>query len=152
MNKIINIVFPKTIDNNLHGYKIVKYIFMILAAISFIRSCIHLFSPDGGAGSIASLDLSTGAQNIIFSFALWGGSQLIYAVIQLLVASRYGKLIPFMYIMIIFETIIRMYIGFTKPPIVAHVPLGGIANYVLLPLGIIMFVLCIITPKKENVS
>jgi hypothetical protein len=69
---------------------------MLSAILSTVRSCIHLLVPDGGAGSIAGLDLSVeGAPIIIFSFALWGSAQLIYSFIQLAVAFRYCSLVPY---------------------------------------------------------
>jgi hypothetical protein len=46
------------------------YVFMLIAVLSTIRSLIHIFAPDGGAGSIAGLDLSAGASGIEFAFAL----------------------------------------------------------------------------------
>jgi apolipoprotein D and lipocalin family protein len=54
-----------------------------MAIVSTLRSCIHLLAPDGGAGSIAGMDLSVaGARGIIFSFALWGSALLVSAFIQ----------------------------------------------------------------------
>lgn len=142
MNKILNNIFPKTVDNDYKGNKIALWIFMILAIVSTVRSCIHFLTPDGGAGSIAGLDLSKGGENIIFAFGLWGLSQLLYAFIQLLVAFRYRKLIPLFYLILLIETLGRMAVGAMKPPILLHgAPPGGIANYVILPLSIIMFIL-----------
>jgi hypothetical protein len=77
-------------------------VFTVLAVISTVRSCIHLLAPDGGAGSIAGMDLTVaGSNNIVFTFALWGSAQLIYALIQLAVAFRYRSLVPFMYTLLI---------------------------------------------------
>jgi hypothetical protein len=71
------------------------YFFILIAAIGAVRSCIHIFSPDGGAGSIAGMDLSvSGANEVIFAFALWGSAQLIYALLQWGVILRYRSLIP----------------------------------------------------------
>jgi len=72
---------------------------MPIAFIGAVRSCIHLLAPDGGAGSIAGMNLEmAGADGIVFSFALWGSAQLIYALIQLVVVFRYRSLVPFMYL------------------------------------------------------
>ncbi len=151
MNKIINIVFPNTADNNYSGSKIALWMFTILSVISTVRSLIHFLAPDSGAGSIAGLDLSKGAENIIFTFGLWGLSQLIYAFIQLLVAFRYRTLIPLFYLILIFETIGRMTVGRMKPPILLHgTPPGGIANYIILPLTIIMFTLSLNIKKGSE--
>jgi hypothetical protein len=152
MKKALNKFFPKIVDNNYKGYKVALWTFMILSLISTVRSLIHFLAPDGGAGSIAGLDLSKGAENIIFSFGLWGLSQLIYAFIQLLVAFRYKAMIPLFYLILICETLGRMAVGAMKPPILLYgTPPGGVANYIMLPLAISMLILSMMH-KKERVS
>ena len=130
--------------------KLPAYGFMLIAIISTVRSCIHLLSPDGGAGSIAGMDLSTaGADGIVFAFALWGSSQLIYALIQLLVAFSYRSLIPLMYLLLILETLLRELVGQMKPVTFAHTPPGAIANFVILPLALVMLVLSVWNTKTR---
>ena len=146
---MLNSILPKSANANYKGHKIALWVFMLLAVLSTVRSCIHLLTPDGGANSIAGLDISRGGENIIFAFALWGLSQLIYAFLQLIVAFRYKTLIPFMYIILIFETLGRMFIGHIKPPVLFHTPPGGTANYIILPLSVLMLALSLI-PRKMN--
>lgn len=151
LENMLDLLLPKTVTNNYRGRKIALWIFTILAIVSTGRSFIHFLAPDGGAGSIAGLDLSKGAENIIFSFGLWGLSQLLYASIQLLVAFRYKTLIPLFYLILFIETIGRMVVGAMKPPILLHgMPPGGIANYILLPLVIVMFILSLKTKGEES--
>jgi hypothetical protein len=138
---IIQRIFPKSADSTYSGANVAYYIFAFIAIVSFIRSLIHVFLPDGGANVIAGLDLSAGSENIIFAFGLWGVSQVVYALIQLLVAFRYKSLIPLMYIILIIETLGRMMVGIIKPPILFHTPPGGFANWILLPLAIVMLML-----------
>src|SRR5271166_6048367 len=108
MNFISGFLLPPIADNKIRGMKLPVYVFTLIAILSTIRSCIHLLAPDGGAGSIAGMDLSVaGASGIIFSFALWGSAQLIYAFIQLVVAFRYRSLVPFMYVLLFIETLLR---------------------------------------------
>lgn len=115
------------------------YLFRLLAVVSLVRSGIHLLAPDGGAGTIAGLDLSVaGAAGIVFSFALWGSAQLIYAFVQLAVAFRYRSLVPFMYVLLFVETLLRMWVGHMKPVTFAHTPPGAYANYVTLPVALLM--------------
>ncbi len=138
------ILLPAVADNQIHGFKLPVYVFMAIAVISTIRSLIHLLAPDGGAGSIAGMDLSvTGASGIVFAFALWGSAQLVYALIQLAVAFRYRSLVPLMYVLLIVETLLRMLVGRMKPVTFAHTPPGAIGNYVMLPLAAMMLVLCV---------
>jgi hypothetical protein len=135
-------LLPEKADNTVHGAKLPLYILTLIAIVSAVRSCIHLLAPDGGAGSIAGMDLSVaGANGIVFAFALWGSSQLIYALIQLLVAFRYRSLVPLMYVLLIVETLLRELVGRMKPVTFAHTPPGAIGNYVLLPLAVVMLVL-----------
>jgi len=133
------VVLPSKIDNTICGSKIPFYIFTPYAIISTVRSCIHLFAPDGGAGSIAGMDLTVvGAQGIIFAFALWGSSQLLFAIIQLLVVVRYRSLVPFMWLMVILEVMLRQLVEVMKPVTFAHTPPGAVGNQLILPLAAIM--------------
>ena len=141
MKKVFEILLPAKIDNVIRGTKIPFYIFAIYAIVSTVRSCIHLLSPDGGAGTIAGLDLSVaGADGIIFAFALWGSSQLLFALIQLLAVIRYRSLIPFMWLMLVLEVLLRELVGAMKPVTFAHTPPGAIGNQIILPLAVLMVV------------
>ena len=141
MKKVFEILLPAKIDNVIRGTKIPFYIFAIYAIVSTVRSCIHLLSPDGGAGTIAGLDLSVaGADGIIFAFALWGSSQLLFALIQLFAVIRYRSLIPFMWLMLALEVLLRELVGAMKPVTFAHTPPGAIGNQIILPLAVLMVV------------
>jgi hypothetical protein len=102
------------------------------------------------------MDLSVaGADGIIFAFALWGSSQLLFAIIQLLVVIRYRSLIPFMWLMLILETLLREMVGKMKPVTFAHTPPGAIGNQIILPLAALMLIISVWsatreTDKKEN--
>jgi hypothetical protein len=108
MSNILAILLPAKADNTTRGMKLPLYVFAAIAVIGTVRSFIHLLSPDGGAGSIAGMDLSAGDKSIIFAFALWGSAQLVYALIQLVVVFRYRSLVPFMYVMPILDPIAHL--------------------------------------------
>lgn len=155
MQNWMDMIFPKYVDNSFEGKKIAVWIFMALAIGSLTRSLIHFISPDGGAGTIAGLDLSAGRNNIVFAFGLWGVSQLIYALMQLLVAFRYKSLIPLFYLFLFVETLGRMYVGEVKPPMLLEgIPPGGTANFFLLPLSLLMLFFSMKTSSKtrENIQ
>ncbi len=154
MKNIIAKIFPKNINNDYKGYEITVYVFVIYSVISMVRSCIHFFSPDGGAGSIAHIDLSKGGKNIVFVFALWGSSQLVLALIQLLVSVRYKSLLPFMYVLLFLEYCFRALLGIMKPLVFeagAGTPPGGYLDKIMIPLALVMLILCLMT-KKSKVS
>ena len=142
MSHLFSALLPATANNTVRGMKLPVYVFALIAIVSTARSLIHLLAPDGGAGSIAGMDLNVaGANGIIFAFALWGSSQLIYALIQLAVAFRYRSLIPFMYVLLILEALLRMLVGRMKPVSFTHTPPGAIGNWVILAVAAVMLVL-----------
>ena len=148
---MINKIFPPTADNHYTGSKLASIVFLLIAIMGTVRSCIHFLAPDGGAGSIAGMDLSVaGADGVLFAFSLWGSAQLLYAFIQLVVYFRYRTLVPFMYILIILETVMRMFIGHIKPVHFSHTPPGAYGNYIILPLSIIMLFLSLRSTEKLN--
>ena len=142
MKRIFDILLPAKIDNTIRGSKIPFYVFALYAIVSLVRSCIHLLAPDGGAGSIAGMNLAVaGADGIIFAFALWGSSQLLFAIMQLLVVFRYRSFVPFMYLMLMLEVLLRELVGKMKPVTFAHTPPGAVGNQLLLPLAALMLAL-----------
>lgn len=146
---MLRTLLPAAADNEIRGARIPVRLFTLIALVSAVRSCIHLLAPDGGAGSIAGMDLSvTGADGIVFAFALWGSAQLIYALIQLAVAFRYRSLVPAMYVLLFVETALRMLVGHMKPVRFAHTPPGAIANYVFLPLSAAMALWCVLSARR----
>ncbi len=151
MKKIFETLLPSSVNNNIRGTKIPFYVFALYAIVSTVRSCIHLLSPDGGAGTIAGMDLSVaGADGIVFAFALWGSSQLLFAIIQLLVVFRYNSLVPFMYLMLVLEVLLRELVGKMKPVTFAHTPPGAIGNQIILPLAVLMLVLSLWSAYRQT--
>ena len=57
----------------------------VFAVINTVRGCIHAFAPDGGAHSIAGLDLSGDARTVLSLFSVLGFHQLVMAGFQVFV-------------------------------------------------------------------
>ncbi len=151
MNAVLNTLLPAKADNRIRGSRLPFYIFILIATVGAFRSCVHIFTPDGGAGSIAGMDLSvTGANEVIFAFALWGAEQLIYALLQWLVILRYRSLVPFMWLVQLLEVLGRMLVGRLKPVTFAHTPPGEIGNYVFLVVSLLMIVLALGSGMKDT--
>jgi len=91
-----NKVFPQPADNVYRGHKIALWVFYLLTTMTIVRSCIHMFKDDGGAQSIATIPLDTytngGAEAVIFLFAYWGLSQVMFGLLYLIVALKYKVL------------------------------------------------------------
>ena len=82
-----------------------------------------------------------GADEIVFSFALWGSAQLILALLQLVVILRYRSLVTLMWGVQLLEIIGRMLVGWIKSITFAHTPPGAYGNYIYLVLSVLMLVL-----------
>src|SRR5262249_2881920 len=55
-----------------------------------VRSCIHLLAPDGGAHSIATIDVAdAGGRDIEAMFGQWGATQLQLAVLLWVLLLRW---------------------------------------------------------------
>jgi hypothetical protein len=150
LKNIFAILFPAQVDNTIRGSRWPFYFFIMIAIIGVVRSCIHIFSKDGGAGSIAGMDMAvTGANEVIFAFALWGAEQLIYALLQWIVILRYRSLIPLLWLVQFLETLGRMLIGHLKPVTFAHTPPGAYQNYLYLGLAMLMIGLALWSANKQ---
>ena len=135
-------IFPKQISNHYQGKAIAKWVFAAMAVLTIARSLAHIFVPDGGAQSIATIPLdaftSSGATVVIGMFAQWGLTQLMFGLLYVLVLWRYQSFIPLMWSFILFEWTGRLLVGFYKPfETVGQAP-GGIGNMIFPVLALIM--------------
>jgi hypothetical protein len=123
------------------GPKIPFYFLVFIAIISTVRSLIHMFAADGGAGIIAGINVSVdGGANIIAMFGQWGASQLILAFIYWLVILRYRSLTPLMLAVVVMEQLLRIGMGQLKPLLVAAPPPGALGSQLVLPLAFVALV------------
>jgi len=136
-----NWLLPKRAGNSNSGSKVIEIVFLAVLVFTILRSLIHIFTPDGGAGSIAGIDTSVvGGSNIVSVFAFWGLSQLLLGVVFLVVYLRYRNLIPLMYFLVLAEYSGRILIGVIKPLTTSHVPPGAYGDYIMVPLAIVMLI------------
>jgi len=142
---LLNRLLPKEKLNQYQGNPTAKNILAPLTIITIARSLIHIFAPDGGVQSIATIPLNSftpnGTATVILIFALWGLSQLLIGLIYVTVLWRYQALILLMYLLMIIEYGVRIVLGYLKPIETIGTAPGGIGNFVILPLAIIMLIL-----------
>ena len=89
---------------------------VLLTSITTQRSLAHVFLPDGGANSIAGLDVSVaGGSNLIAMFAQWGYTQLLLSVMMwgILIFAR--SLVPFALLVQTLDWGGRILVGQMKP-------------------------------------
>ena len=147
-------LLPDAIDNRYPGKKIAQYAFLILTIATLVRSLIHVFAPDGGAQSIATIPLASypgdAAAAVILMFSLWGLSQLLMGVVYLVVYFKYKSLIPAMYVLMIVEYAMRIAIGQMKPVVTSGTAPGSIGNWIMVPVCIVLLVLSLMKAKPKT--
>lgn len=147
-------ILPKEINDNYRGRKIALYFFYLFTIMTVVRSLIHMFAPDGGAQSIATIPLDTftdeGSSTVILIFSLWGLSQLLMGIFYVIVSWRYKALIPLMYIFIFIEYVMRLVLSILKPIETTGTAPGGVVNFIFIPLVAILFMLSINSRKSST--
>ena len=132
-------IFNRRSDANEYRGSRLSFLFLVvLTAVASGRSLAHIFLPDGGAQSIAGMDVEVeGGNNIIAMFGQWGFSQLLLAGLMWVIIFKQRHLVP---LALLFQTLDwggRILVGLLKPVEIASAPPGEIGSYILFPLCVI---------------
>jgi hypothetical protein len=119
--------------------------FLVLCAVQgTVRAGIHMLAPDGGAHSIAGLDVDVeGGRNLIALFGQWGAVQMLLAVIYWAVILRHRQLVTLMLWVIALDQLLRWFEGQIKPLVVSAPPPGAWATWIMGPLSLLALALVI---------
>jgi uncharacterized membrane protein HdeD (DUF308 family) len=129
MNIDVKKILPKD-PSTYKGHKSIRIITALYLLIVVIRSCVHLFASDGGANSIAGIDVSVeGGDNIIAIFHQWGAIQLILAGLLVVLFFRYPGLTPLVVLTLALDPIMRSIAGQMMPVTSQSTPPGEALNW-----------------------
>ena len=107
MNIDVKKILPKD-PSTYKGHKSIRIITALYLLIVVIRSCVHIFASDGGANSIAGIDVSVeGGDNIIAIFHQWGAIQLILGALLIVLFFRYPGFTPLIVLTLAFDPVMR---------------------------------------------
>lgn len=99
-----------------------------------VPGMIHSFLPDGGAGTIAGLDLTPNPTMIFGMFAWAGATQIAHGIVTLVVALRYRSLVPLFLLVSLIERLLLSWSGWVKHlPVNGHHPPEHYASLISLP-------------------
>jgi hypothetical protein len=142
-------VFPNELSR-FEGFRTVRIITGLFLLLVLVRSCIHLFAPDGGAQSIAGIDTSVeGGDNIIAMFHQWGAIQLILAVLLLVLFFRYPGLTPLILLTLALDPVMRFIAGQMMSLTTTGTPPGEALNGAAFFLLVVLF-LCSLVRKNHK--
>ena len=109
---MLEMLFPKSADNNYLGYKIVFYAFIPFLLLMTWRSVIHMSFEEFGLHSIANVKVVTGTPDpmpLIYAFfSAWGLIQLIFCALSWVVMIRYRSLTPLIILAFLVEWSLRV--------------------------------------------
>lgn len=140
----INSVFPKD-SSTFSGFPVVRILLAIYMLVILIRSCIHFFSSDGGANSIAGIDISVeGGDNIVAIFHQWGAMQLLLVLLLYALFIKYPGLTSLIALTLVIEPIFRFISGKIMPVTTEGTPPGESLNAASFYLLAIVFIASLI--------
>lgn len=123
----------------------------LFALMNLARGGVHAFSPDGGAGTIAGLDLSTSANTIIPLFALIGVNQIVIGLFEAyLLAARRDLIVLGLGLQALLTAGAVVNLHFWRP-LPVEVP-GEIFNMILLPIIVIAWLLAVYGDRKPGLG
>jgi hypothetical protein len=112
-----------------NGFPVIRWLTVPFLVVAIARSLVHLFSADGGAQSIAGIDIAVeGGNNIVALFHQWGAIQLILAVVLAVLFTRYPGLTPLVLLALVADPVLRDVAGQIMPVTSTTTPPGAALN------------------------
>lgn len=137
----MNAFLPRQVDNTYHGSRLAIWLFAVLVLMRTVMSLNSIFNAHLVASSADGIPLDTytpaGARTVVALFALLGLSNLMIALLCILVMVRYRALIPFMFALLLLHHLGRRLILEVMPIERTGTPPGFTINLVLLALTVV---------------
>ena len=112
-----------------NGFPVIRWLTVPFLVVAIARSLVHLFSADGGAQSIAGIDIAVeGGNNIVALFHQWGAIQLILAVVLAVLFTRYPGLTSLVLLALVADPVLRDVAGQIMPVASTTTPPGAALN------------------------
>lgn len=130
----MSVFLPPSTNADYRGSPYAAWFLVFYGIAWIVPGMIHSFLPDGGADTIAGLDLSHNPTMIFSMFAWAGATQIAHGIVTLMVALRYRTLVPLFLLVSLVERILLSWSGWVKHvPISGHHPLGHYGSLISLP-------------------
>jgi hypothetical protein len=96
-------LLPPSTNRSYSGSLVSAYVLTLFGVLTVIPGCIHVFAPDGGAATIAGLDLGQNGRLIVALFAWAGATQIAFGIAALVISLRYRDLVPLLLALALLE-------------------------------------------------
>jgi hypothetical protein len=147
-------ILPREVSR-FKGFLAVRVMTALFLLLVIARSCIHLFAEDGGAQSIAGIDISVvGGDNIIAIFHQWGAIQLLLGALLSLLFFRYPGFTPLILLTLTMDPVLRAIAGAMLPLTTEGTPPGESLNWIAFFVLSLLFIASLVekNPRRMNQS
>ena len=147
-------ILPREVSR-FKGFLAVRVMTALFLLLVIVRSCIHLFAEDGGAQSIAGIDISVvGGDNIIAIFHQWGAIQLLLGALLSLLFFRYPGFTPLILLTLTMDPVLRAIAGAMLPLTTEGTPPGESLNWIAFFVLSLLFATSLVekNPRRMNQS
>lgn len=135
-------LLPPSTNAEYRGAIISAWYLAFAGVMMIVPGMIHYFLPDGGAGVIGHIDLSTRASTIIAFFAWYGAMQIPFGILILAIALRYRTLVPLVLLLfIVMQTLSAYSAWFWKGSHGNHHPPEHYGSVVSVVLSVVFLIL-----------
>ena len=130
------------------GHVYVRAVTIFFLVIVVVRSVIHLFTEDGGAQSIAGIDIAVeGGNNVVAIFHQWGAIQLLYVSLLIVLFFVYKGLTSLVILFLALDAPMRALAGRMGELETSHTPPGEALNW---PVFFLMVILFVVSLRKKH--
>jgi hypothetical protein len=138
---MLNVILPQSIDNTYRGHPAALWLFIPIVIMKSGVALGTIFNGRVAAQSADGIPLDSygtdAAAAVVALFGIWGLSQLVFSLLGVLALVRYRAMIPFMFVLFVFEHLARKLILLVEPIVRTGRPAGPYINLVLLALMIV---------------
>ena len=143
-------LLPPSTNHQYHGSRYSAWFLAFYGIGWIVPGLIHSFLPDGGAGTIAGLDLSHNPALILGLFAWAGATQIAHGIVTLVIALFYRSLVPLLLLVSLMQRVLLSWsawvgLGHTG----THHPPEHYASLILVPV-ILLFLLLALRPATAR--
>ncbi|MBS0384312.1 MAG: hypothetical protein JSS00_03065 [Proteobacteria bacterium] len=121
-----------------------------MGLVNLARGCVHAFAPDGGAHSIAGLELRDDSATILSLFATLGLQQIVLGLFELYAALRAPRFVTLLLALQTLTTLVALINLYAWRPLPVVVP-GQPFNVAMFALQLVALVIAL-TARKQRQS
>lgn len=136
-------LLPQSTNAEYRGSLAAAHLLAVLGILTLVPGLIHTLLPDGGAGTIAGIDLTRSGPVVVALFAWAGATQIVFGLVMLAAALRYRPFVPAVLALLLLERGLHALNAWVLKPGSGHHPPEHWAVLVGVPVIVVGLVLAL---------